>query len=136
MALSAGQGADDDINSAVRMHCDVGTLARVAAGRLKVTAKPDAAQAPALARRGAALLKALPIAKLERTLHHHAIAAVVIGNALRVLVRKSRGRNEIALAKRDAIEAVLLRRLVDQPFDHVNDLRPPGAAVGRGAHGG
>jgi hypothetical protein len=35
------------------MHRDVGTLARIAAGRFKVTAKPDAAQAPALARRGA-----------------------------------------------------------------------------------
>ena len=118
------------------MHRDVGTLARIAAGRLKVTAKPDAAQAAALARRGAALLKAFPIAKLERTLHHRAIAAVVIGSALRVLVRKSRGRNEIAPAKRDAIEAVFLRRLVDQPLDHVDDFRSPGAAVGRGAHGG
>jgi len=33
------------------MHRDVGAFARIARGRLNVTAKPDAAQALALARR-------------------------------------------------------------------------------------
>ena len=44
VALSARQRADDDINTALRVHGDVGALARIAAGRFKVTAKSDAAQ--------------------------------------------------------------------------------------------
>src|SRR6516225_2084239 len=133
MALSTGQRADHDIDPAVRMHRDIGTLARIAAGRFEVTAKPDAAQTPAFARRAAALLKTLPVAKLHRPLHHGAIGAVVVADALRVLVRKGRGWNEIAPAQRDTIEAVFPRCLVDQPLDHKDVFRSPGAAVGRGA---
>src|SRR6516165_6178101 len=118
------------------MHRDVGTLARIAAGRFKVTAKPNAAQAPALARRDAALLKALPVAEFHRAIHHGAIGAVIVADALRILVGKRRRWNEIAPAQRDTIEAMFLRRLIDQPLDHVDDFGSPGAAVGRGAHGG
>ena len=46
------------------------------------------------------------------------------------------GRNEVAPPQRNAIEAVLLSGFVDQPFDHVDDLRSSGAAVGCGAHRG
>ena len=136
VALPARQRADHDVDAAVRMHGDVGALARIAAGRFEVAAEPDAAQPLALARLGAALLEALPVAELHRALHHRAIGAVVVGDALRVLVGKCRRRNEIAPAQRDAIEAVLKRCFVDQPLDHVDDFRPAGAAIGRGAHRG
>ncbi len=136
VALPAGQRADHDVDPALRMHGDVGALARIAAGGFEVTAKPDAAQPLALARLGAALLESLPIAELHRAIHHRAIGAVVVGDALRVLVGKRRRRNEIAPAQRDAIEAVLLRGFVDQPLDDVNDFRPAGAAIGRRAHRG
>ena len=69
VALPAGERADHDVDPALRMHRDVGALARIAAGGLEVTAKPDAAQPLALARFGAALLKSSPIAKLHRAIH-------------------------------------------------------------------
>ena len=136
VALPAGQRADHDIDAALRLHRNVGALARIAAGGFEVTAKSDAAQPLAPARLGAAPLKSLPLAERKRALHHGAIGAVVVGDALRVLVGERRRRNEIAPPQRDAIEAVLLRCLVDQPLDHVDHLRPPGAAIGRGRHGG
>ena len=118
------------------MHGDVGALARIAAGGFEITAQPDAAQALPLARLGAAALEARPVAERHGAIHHHAIGAVVVGDALRVLVGKRRRRNEIALAQRDAIETVLLRGFVDQPLDDVDHFRPAGAAIRRGAHGG
>ena len=136
VALPARERADHDIDAALRMHGDIGALARIAAGGFEITAQPDAAQLLALARLGAALLETLPVAELHRALHHRAIGAVVVGDALRILVGKGRRRNEIAPAQRDAIEAVLARGFVDQPLDHVNHFRPAGAAIGRGRHRG
>src|SRR5271170_2184190 len=98
------------------MHGDIGALARIASGGFEVAAQPDAAQALALASLGAALLEALPIAKLHRALHHGAIGAVVVGDALRILVGKRRRRDEIATPQSDAVEAMLERRFVDQPL--------------------
>ncbi len=43
VALAARERADHDVDAAVRMHGDVGALARIAAGRLDVVAKADAA---------------------------------------------------------------------------------------------
>jgi hypothetical protein len=48
------------------MHRDIGALPRIAAGRLEITTKPDAAQPLAFAGLGAAPLESFPIAKLER----------------------------------------------------------------------
>ena len=129
--LAARQRADHDIDAAGRVHCDVGALARIAAGGFEITAKPDAAQLLALLRFGAPLPESFPVAELERALHHRPIGAVVVSDALRVFVRKGRGRNEIAPAQRDAIEAMLEGCFVDQPFDHINHFRPAGAAIGR-----
>ena len=44
------------------------------------------------------------------------------------------GRNEIAAAQIEAIEAELARGLVDQTFDRKRDLRPTRAAIGLRAH--
>ena len=136
VALPARERADHDVDPALRMHGDVGALARIAAGGFEIAAQPDAAQPLALARFGAAALETRPVAELHGAIHHHAIGAVVVGDALRVLVGKRRRRNEIALAQRDAIEAVLLRGFVDQPLDDVDDFRPAGAAIRCRAHGG
>src|ERR1700722_5064835 len=113
VTLPAGQRADHDIDAPFRMHSDVSSLARVTERGFDIVAKPDAAQTLALARLSAATPKTFPVAKLHRAVHHRAIIAVVVGDALRILVGKSRRRNKIAPAKRDAIEAVLLRRFVD-----------------------
>ena len=44
VALPARQRADHDIDPALRLHGDVGALARIAAGRFQIVAQPDAAQ--------------------------------------------------------------------------------------------
>ena len=134
VALPARQRADHDVDLAARLHGDIGALARIAAGGFEVTAQSDAAQPFAFLRRGAALLETSPIAELHGAVHHHAVGAVVVNDALRVLVGKCRRRNEIAFAQAHAIEAVLPGRFVDQALDHVNDFRPAGAAIGRRAH--
>src|SRR5262249_809474 len=129
VALSAGQRADHDINPAMRLHRDVGAFARIAAGRFEVAGEPDAAQPLALAGFAAPPLDAFPIAELHRALHHWAICGVVVGDALRILIGKGRRWNEIAPSERDAVEAVLKRRFVDQPLDDVDDFWPAGTAV-------
>jgi hypothetical protein len=95
VALPAGQRADHDVDAAMRMHGDVGALARIAAGGLQITAQPDAAQALPPARLGAAALEARPVAEFHGAIHHHAIGAVVVDDALRVLVGKRRRRNQV-----------------------------------------
>src|SRR5215472_3143031 len=129
MALSAGQRADHDVDPAVGLHRDVGAFARIAAGRFQVAAEPDAAQPLAFACFATPPLKAFPIAELHRALHHNAIGAVVVGDALRVLVGKGRGWNEIAPPQCDAVEPVLNGGFVDQTLDDVDDFRPAGTAV-------
>src|SRR5215469_6452889 len=129
MALPARQRADDDVDLALRLHGDVGALPRIAAGGFEIAAKPDAAQPLAFARLGAALVKSLPVAQFHRAVHHDAIGAVVVNDALRIFVRKRGRRYEIAPAQRDAVEAVLLRGLIDQPLDDVDHFRPAGATI-------
>ena len=73
------------------MDGDIGALARIAAGGFEIAAQPDAAQPLSFARFGAALLETFPIAELHRAFHHRAIGAVVVGDALRVLVGKADG---------------------------------------------
>src|SRR5271169_1074582 len=113
VALPAGERADHDIDAPLRVHGDVGALARIAEGGFDVVAESDAAQPLTFARLGTAVLKPFPVAKLHRAIHHHAIGAVVISNALRILVGECRWRNEITPAQRDPIKAVLVRGLVD-----------------------
>ena len=91
VALSARQGADDDIDPAFRTNGDIGSLARIAAGGFQIVAQADAAQTFSPARFGAAAFEALPVAELHGAIHHHAIGAVVVGDALRVGVRQRRG---------------------------------------------
>ncbi len=71
-----------------RLHGNVGAFARIAAGGFEVTAQPDAAQPLALLRLGAALLESSPIAELHGAVHHGAIGAVVVGDALRILCKE------------------------------------------------
>src|SRR5262249_49139814 len=111
------------------LHVNMGGSAGITAGGFEIAAEPDTAQPLALACFVAAPLEAFPITELHRALHHCAICAIVVGDALRILVGKGRGRNKIAPSKRDAVEAVLKGRFVDQPLDDVNDFWPAGAAI-------
>src|SRR5262249_55105672 len=46
-----------------------------------------------------------------------------------ILIGKGGGRNKITSPERDAVEAVLKGRFVDQPLDHVNHFWPAGTTV-------
>src|SRR4029077_7410250 len=71
-------------------------------------------------------LDAFPIAQFHRALHRRAICAVIVGDALRIPLRKGGRRNKIAPSERDAVKPVLKGRFVDQPLDDVYDFWPAG----------
>ena len=60
--------------------------------------------------------------------------AGVEGGADRGLERNGRGRDQIALADLDRVDAGDARGLIDQPLDQVIGLRASGAAIGAGRH--
>ena len=66
VALAVGDGADHDVDAAVRVHGDLGALARDAGRGIDVVGDADAAALAAPARLRAARREARPVAQLER----------------------------------------------------------------------
>src|SRR5436190_1074721 len=72
---------------------------------------------------------ALPFAILERIVEIAGGIAAVIGRAGRRLIGIGVLGDQIATAQLDAIDAHFARRLVDQPFEQIGNVRPPSATV-------
>ena len=74
--------------------------------------------------------KPVPIGQRQRLVQQVGEIAAVIGRAVRRLVRHRLGRDVVAPAQFDPVDAHLARRGIDQPLHVVIRLGPPGAAIG------
>ena len=88
VSLTARQGADSDINMAVRLHIDLGVLAWRSARCLDVAGKANAPQFSVAFGFASAVQKAFPVGKIECTIHNLPVIAAVVGHAKRVHVLK------------------------------------------------
>src|SRR6516162_3007653 len=135
MALAARLRADDDIHASLRAHADPRLLVGRADRGFDVVRKPAAEELASFRGRAAARIETLPIGDVHRPVHVLLVAPAVVGHADGVAVGHRFGTDEILAAKRDAVDAELIRRGVDEPLDRERHLRPPGAAIGVGGHG-
>ena len=129
VALPGRQRADHDLDQTLRQHRDLGALDRRPALRFDVAAEPDAAPQPARRGFGPAPEEAIPVGELQDGVERRRVVAAVVGDAEGVGVR--RGRDEVAPAERDPVEAVRTGGEIDQPLDHEHGLGPSGTAIGR-----
>ena len=130
MALSRRQRADHDLDRAFSQNRDLGALGRRAALRLDIAAEPDAAPEAARPGLGLAPGEPIPVRELQDRVEGRYVIAAVIGDAEGIGM--GRGRDEIAPAQVDPVEAMRAGREIDQALDHEHGLRPPSAAIGCG----
>ena len=135
MALAAVHGAEHELDGAVLERPELRPLAGNAARDLDVVGDGNSPAPPASFRFRAARLEARPVRRVERRIHCGRVVAAVVGNADGVRIRHRSGGDQVASAKRDPVEAVLVRGEVDQPLDHIDDLGPAGAAIHRRGRG-
>ena len=123
---------DQAIAAEMRRHHVFGGAA--GARGLEITAKADAAQPAAGLAGGAARREAGVVRLLQGLVHDRGEFAAVVDRAVGRGVGEGAGRDEIAPAQGHRIEPVFGRGLVHQALDHVGDVWPPGAAIGRDRH--
>ena len=122
--------ADEHVDVAVFGEADLGTLGRRAAGRLEIVGHADPALLALRRTARAATLEAGPVHLGQRRVHDLLEVAAVVGLLHRRHVGHGGGGDHVAAAECDAVDAHLARRGIDQPFDDVVALRPPGPAIG------
>jgi len=136
VALPVRVRADEHEDAAGAVEADLGALLHRlvvrAGGDLDDVGEADAAQLSARLCGGAARRIPRPVRQLQRGVHVLLELAAVIGVDEPGLVRHRLGRDEVAPAQRDPVDAGLARGNVDDPLDGVGRLGPAGAAVGRG----
>ena len=135
VALPARLGADQDRNVAVGIEPHLGGLLSHRAADLYIGGETDAAHEALLLRRLGALGKFLPVGDFHRALHMRGEVAGIVDLSGRGLVGHRLRRNEVLAPDRVRRHAELACRRIDQPFDHISRLRPPGAAIGIDRHG-
>ena len=84
---------------------------------------------------GLALVEALPVGGGQRLVEHGGELARIVVHARRRLVGHLAGRDVVAPAQLDPVDAHLARRRVDQPLHVVVGLGPAGAAIGADRRG-
>ena len=133
--LPAAHGADDQLDRAVGADRQLGAFARDAAGHFDVICDADAAAQAARFRCRLARRKFVPVGRVERVIHAGGIVAAVVCHADAVGERHRVRRDQVAPAQFYPVEAMLRGGQIDQPLDHVDRFRPPGAAVDGGRRG-
>jgi hypothetical protein len=96
--LPRGHRAHNQLDPALRKHCDLGTLARRAAGDLDIIGDADATQLAAFPCFGAPGRKSIPIGERHRRVHTVFVATAVVGDAKRIGVGLGSGRDHVPAA--------------------------------------
>ena len=81
---------------------------------------------PSLASRRAPCRETCPVGARERIFHHRLEIARIVDARVRCLVGHRFGRNEIPAPQLERIEAVFVRRVIDQPLDRIGDVGTAG----------
>ncbi len=92
VALAARQRADDHLDNAFRVHCNLGEFLRRTALQLDIGAEPDAAPPAARLGLGAARREPAPIGQHQCPVQNRMVLAAVIGHAERVGIGQRGGR--------------------------------------------
>ena len=125
MALADGLRAGDQPHRSIVLEPNVDIFRRVAAGRLDVTGKTQAAEEPAGFAVAAASGEAWQIGALDRFVERFRERAAVHRVAQSVGHRRAR---HVEPAQRRAIETTLSRGRIDQAFDHIDRFGESGTS--------
>ncbi len=135
MALAARLSADHNLHASLRPHRDPRLLVGRADRGFDIARKSASEQLSPFCRRAAALFETAPLGDGHRPIHILLVAPAVVDHTHCVAVRHRFRANEVLAPQLDAIDAELLRRRINKPFDREGHLRPPGAAIGICGHG-
>src|SRR5262249_62426833 len=94
-----------------------------------IVGNADAAQLAAPSRFLTPCRETGPIGESQRLVHRRKIVAAVVRDAKRIGEGLRRRRNHVAAPYCDWIKTKLIRRAIDQAFEHKYHLRSAGAAV-------
>ena len=131
MTTSTWAGSDP----LLRLHRDARLLARRADRGFDVVRQSEAEQLAAPFGLAAARRKSLPIGDIHRPIHVLFVAAAVIEHADGIAVRHGFRPHQVFAPQRDAVDAELVGRGIDQPLDGEGHFGPAGTAIGLGRHG-
>ena len=130
VALAVVERAGDDGDRAVGLEADAAHLVHGRRGDLEILADAEAAQLAAGAALGLARREARPVGGLERALEQRREVARNRRWCRRPPCRASLGRDVVAAAQLDPVDAHLGGGGLDEPLHDVVALGAPGAAIG------
>ena len=119
----------------LRPHLELRLLLRRSDRRLDIIGEPPAKQLAAALGFAAPRRKSLPVGDFHRPVHVLFVMPAVVEHSDRVAIGHRLRRYEVLTTQRDAVDAELFGRLVDQALDGEGDFRPARAAVCIGRHG-
>ncbi len=130
MALAHRLGSGMEGHGPVVAEAQLHDLVEDAAGHLQEAGEADTAQPSGPLGSRAPLREPRPVGQGEGLVHDRLELAAVVDGSVRGRIGHRAGRDEVAPAQLHPVDPGGGGRLIDEPLDQVEGLRPPGAAIG------